>query len=94
MPLKPEQKAVTDRILAERAAEHGASGLEHYRRVYALIELPCPGDEEIRRLYLVANAHAQQVIGGEVAESVNESLWIEHRRVRKNVLALVQHRHT
>lgn len=56
MPLNPEQKAVADRILAERVAKHGAPGLEHYRRVYASIELPWPGDEEIRRLYLVADA--------------------------------------
>lgn len=56
VPLTPEQKAVADRVLAERVAEHGAPGLEHYRQVYASIELPWPGDEEIRRLYLVADA--------------------------------------
>ena len=54
VPLPPEQKAKADRILAERVTKNGAPTLEHYRRVYAACDLGWPGDEEIRRLYPVA----------------------------------------
>lgn len=59
VPLPPAQKAIADRILAERVAEHGAPTLEHYRRVYATLArdgIQWPGDEEIRRLYPVADS--------------------------------------
>jgi hypothetical protein len=44
------EKAVADRVLTERVAEHGAPGLERYRRGHASIELSWPGDEKIRCL--------------------------------------------
>jgi hypothetical protein len=55
IPLGPEQKAVADRILAGLVADRGAPSLDHYRRVYATQGLPWPGDEQIRRLYPVAD---------------------------------------
>ncbi|MGH3867627.1 MAG: hypothetical protein ACRDQ4_16120 [Pseudonocardiaceae bacterium] len=50
------QRAKADAILAELVSERGAPALEHYRRVYRNISVAWPGDDEIRRLYPVANA--------------------------------------
>lgn len=38
------------------AARFGAPTLEHYRRVYQSLQVPWPGDAEIRRRYPVAGA--------------------------------------
>lgn len=56
VPLPPMQRAKADAILAELVSERGAPTLEHYRRVYSSIGVTWPGDEEIRRLYPVADA--------------------------------------
>ncbi|MCA1706047.1 MAG: hypothetical protein LC808_23425 [Actinobacteria bacterium] len=57
-PLPPAQRAKADAILAELVAERGAPTLEHYRRVYRSIGVDWPGDDEIRRLYPVADTAA------------------------------------
>ncbi|MBA2322996.1 MAG: hypothetical protein H0V92_02885 [Pseudonocardiales bacterium] len=56
VPLPPAQGAKADAILAELVSERGAPALEHYRRVYRSIGVAWPGDDEIRRLYPVADA--------------------------------------
>ena len=55
VPLPPEQKAIAVAILAESVADIGAPTLAHYRDVYDNLGLSWPGDDEIRRLYPVAD---------------------------------------
>jgi len=43
---------------ARWAARHGAPTIEDYRRIYASFGAPWPGDEEIRRLHIVADTAA------------------------------------
>lgn len=60
VPLNPAKKAVAERIIAELVAERGAPSLDHYRRVYRSIGVDWPGDDEILRLYPVANNGIRQ----------------------------------
>lgn len=43
---------------ARWVARHGAPTIEDYRRVYASFGAPWPGDDEIRRLHVVADVAA------------------------------------
>lgn len=56
VPLPPVQGAKADAILAGLVSDRGAPTLEHYRRVYLSIGVAWPGDDEIRRVYPVADA--------------------------------------
>ena len=54
--MSEEGWAVVQQRAMRMAARFGAPTLEHYRRVYASLGQPWPGDEEVRVRYPVADA--------------------------------------
>jgi len=55
VPVRPEQKALADRVLTEILKELGGKpALADYRRVYATLGVEWPGEQRIRELYPVA----------------------------------------
>ncbi|MGH8922606.1 MAG: hypothetical protein ACRD0H_30430 [Actinomycetes bacterium] len=53
-PSDPDLKARSDQALASIIELTGAPGLDDYRKVFAALKLPWPGDEQIRQRYPVA----------------------------------------